>query len=210
MDNNDGLCAGRIKLFGNSSGNGGGGFALGSNSFGLILGSIAQNAGISTYIANAYIDGSGNQRLVSWYDANVSLGSSSYRWTSVWSTNGVIQTSDERDKQNIQSLKYGISSVMSLNPVSFEWEKEKSRLGTGTNLGFIAQELEKVIPAAVIHSTASSEEIESAAKAGRGTIEADTYGVKYSEIIPVLTKAIQEQQAQIEELKKEVQALKNK
>ena len=34
----------------------------------------------------------------------------------------------------------------------------------------------------------------------------DTYGVKYSEIIPVLVKAIQEQQAEIEVLKAEIQA----
>ena len=51
-------------------------------------------------------------------------------------------------------------------------------------IGFIAQEMESIVPEAVdVPKTA-----------------ADHYGMKYNELIPVLTKAIQEQQAQIEQL----------
>ena len=53
-------------------------------------------------------------------------------------------------------------------------------------IGFIAQELEKVVPEAVIAPQDPSNEF---------------YTVSYSIVIPVLTKAIQEQQAEIEQLK---------
>ena len=55
----------------------------------------------------------------------------------------------------------------------------------GTQMGFIAQELEKVFPSMVV--TASNEEKSKA--------------VKYNELFPVLVKAIQEQQQMIEKLK---------
>lgn len=209
IDNFDFYRMGRIQFFDISSGSGGG-FISGSSSFGALLGEMAPSTGVATIIANVDMDGSNNMMFVPWLSNMTSLGSADYRWSAVWATNGTIQTSDERDKQNIKPLEYGINTVMSLKPVSYQWKNDKSRIGSGTNLGFIAQELEKVIPDAVVHSTASAQDIENAAKAGRGIIEADSYGVKYSEIIPVLVKAIQDQQALIEQLQSQVNLLKNK
>lgn len=210
---------GRIVLYGGATGTSAGGFLFGSNNWGLGMGKISSGSGVANIIANADIDVSSNAMFVPWVSGTTLLGSSSYKWSAVWATNGAIQTSDERDKEDIQSLEYGISSVMKLKPVSFRWKNEKNRLGTGTNLGFVAQELEQVIPDAVVHSYASAEEIQKAAEAGRGQIESDSYGVKYSEIIPVLVKAMQEQQvlieqlqdkqAVIERLEKEINELKN-
>ena len=74
-------------------------------------------------------------------------------------------------------------------------------------MGFLAQDLEKVLPDVVVHETISQQEIDNAKKQkGIDITNADTYGVKYSEIIPVLVKAIQEQQAEIENLKAEIKA----
>ncbi|NVO19044.1 MAG: tail fiber domain-containing protein [Bacteroidetes bacterium] len=209
IDNYDGLHIARVKLFGGSTGLNGGGCLTASDSYGLVLADISPSTGLITNIANADRDGSGNNAFEPW-TSGISCGNSTYKWSAIWSTNGTIQTSDERDKQNIRSLGYGINTVMALKPISFQWKNEQSRMGTGTNLGFVAQDLEKVIPDAVVHSYVSQEEIDKAALAGRGNIEPDNYGVKYSELIPVLVKAIQDQQSQIEELKKEVETLKGK
>ncbi|MBK7212375.1 MAG: tail fiber domain-containing protein [Bacteroidales bacterium] len=199
---------GRIIFFGSNTAGAGGGYTQGFTTYGVALGNIAASTGVATVIANAYVDGGGLQAFTPWLNNTVSNGNASYKWTAVWATNGTIQTSDERDKQNIQSVGYGIDAVMKLKPVSFEWKNDANRIGTGRNLGFVAQELEKVIPDAVVHSVASAEEIRNAAEAGKGEIEKDSYGVKYAEIIPVLVKAIQDQQAQIEKLQSEINSLR--
>jgi hypothetical protein len=63
----------------------------------------------------------------------------------------------------------------------------------GQQIGFMAEDVEKVIPSAVI--TEDNDE--------------KTKWMKYSEIIPVLTKAIQEQQAEINILEQTVKRLEH-
>lgn len=139
-------------------------------------------------------------------DNTISLGANGARWTAVWATNGTIQTSDERYKTNIQPLSSGLNTIMQLKPISYNWKDEKLRLGTGVNYGFSAQELSVSAPDLVIHS-ATPVDVET----GKATAEYnDAYGVKYAEFTPVLVKAIQEQQALIEELRKEIEILKSK
>ncbi len=203
--NND---QGRVIVYGGSTGSAGGGCIFGSDSYGLAFADFAPGSTSMNVIANVDVDGSNNKMFTPWFAGTVSLGSSSYRWSAVYAVNGTIQTSDARDKEDVQPLPYGLNQVMQLNPVSFTWKNNEFRIGSGKNLGFIAQELEQVIPDAVVHTIISDSEIEEAMKAGRGNLEKDTYGVKYNEILPVLVKAIQEQQEQIEKLQKEIEALK--
>jgi hypothetical protein len=127
-------------------------------------------------------------------DVAIPLGRSGARWTSVWSLNGTIQTSDARQKADISSLPYGLSTVMQMRPVKYRWANVA--LGTEVHLGFLAQEMEQIAPEVVIHE-----------KEADGV---DSYGMKYVELIPVLTKAIQEQQTQIEALRAENTALQAK
>ncbi len=129
-------------------------------------------------------------------DDNVkSLGLPFDRWTTVYATNGVINTSDRREKQNIQQLNYGIREVMQLKPVSFQWIKNP---GQGIQLGFIAQDVEQVISEAVVKPVMSRD------KKSEGL-----YGLNYAELIPVLTKAIQEQETQIELLMQQNKLIMN-
>ena len=120
-------------------------------------------------------------------DNSFSLGNSSNRWSQLWSANGTIQTSDIRMKTNINLLPYGLKEVLQLNPVSYHW---KTDLKT-PKIGLIAQEVQKIIPEVVI-----------------GDASKDTLGLNYAELVPVLIKAIQEQQATIDQLKKEINTLK--
>lgn len=151
-----------------------------------------------------------NDNTIEPFDDNVtSLGNPIYRWQNVYAGNGVIQTSDARLKKDIAPLTNGLDAVMKLRPVTYNWINPKD--GKGNEIGFIAQEVEKVIPQAVVHSVVSEESLKIKRENNR-PIPAitDPYGMKYNELIPVLTKAIQEQQAQIEELKREIEQLKRK
>jgi hypothetical protein len=114
------------------------------------------------------------------------LGGPSNRWTAVWAVDGTINTSDARLKRDIADLDYGLSSILKLRPVSFRW---KDREDGSTNLGLLAQEVEPVIPEAVVRGAAPDEPL----------------GMNYSTLIPVLIKAIQEQQARIVALERQLQ-----
>jgi len=119
-----------------------------------------------------------------------SLGKSGARWTAVWAANGTIQTSDIRLKTNIQSLHYGLKEVMNMHPISYDW---KNNPNSNHKIGLIAQEVRSVVPEVVI-----------------GDETKENLGMNYAELIPVLINAIQEQQQQIEQLKRKVAALENK
>lgn len=101
-------------------------------------------------------------------------------------TGAYFQTSDLRLKSNISTVENGLKTVMALNPVAYDMQKRRS-------IGFIAQELYNVVPEAVDKPTDEA---------------AGLYTVSYTTMVPILTKAIQEQQAQIEKLSEEVGKLK--
>ncbi|MFY0673368.1 MAG: tail fiber domain-containing protein [Bacteroidia bacterium] len=118
------------------------------------------------------------------------LGTSSKRWSVVYAANGTIQTSDLRLKKNIIDMDYGLNEIMNLRSVTYNWKEDS--IGT-TKLGFIAQELEQIIPEVVTLADDSMQ----------------TRGVNYAELVPVLVKAIQEQQNIIENLEEEVAVLED-
>jgi uncharacterized membrane protein len=117
-------------------------------------------------------------------DNTYSLGQSGLRWISVWSANGTIQTSDATLKTNIAPSPYGLNEVLQLNPVQYNW---KDTPEGKKEVGLLAQEVLKLIPEAVVVPDDGS-----------------AMGMKYSELIPVLIKAIHEQQKEIQELKKQI------
>ena len=110
--------------------------------------------------------------------------------------------SDQRLKKDVISIDNAIATVDKLNPVEYSFKTEeysKEELPEGTQLGFLAQELAVVMPGLVSEGRAITND------AGE-SINVNT--VNYLEIIPLLTKAIQEQQAIIDNLNSTVTALK--
>jgi hypothetical protein len=93
--------------------------------------------------------------------------------------------SDQRLKENVRNLDFGLPQIMALQPRKFDW-KEGKGLNKKDDVGFIAQEFETVFPSSVDTS-----------KAGADGIEYKT--VNHSELIPTLVKAIQELKAQLDE-----------
>jgi trimeric autotransporter adhesin len=215
IDNGGGANIGAIRLYGSNTSTSYGGFMNGSTGYGLVMGHTY--LGSPYAIANAYRPTSSTSAFVPWLNNTTSLGNATYRWIAVHAVNGTIQTSDKNQKENIQDISYGLDAVMKLKPISFRWKDKNCSLGTGNNLGFIAQDLEKVIPDVVVHSITPPEEIENARNEKGIELDPETYGVKYSELVPVLVKAMQEQQViienqniKIEFLQQQIDELKNK
>ena len=68
---------------------------------------------------------------------------------SVDASGNIIRTpSDEKLKTDIEELDDSLERVMQLNPVSYSW-KDKERFGEQIEIGFIAQEIEEVVPEVV-------------------------------------------------------------
>jgi hypothetical protein len=115
----------------------------------------------------------------------------------VYSNGGVLTNtnpSDERLKDSIETLGWGLEEVMALRPVSFDWKN--NRTNQGRQYGFIAQEVQSVMPELVT-------EFE--------TVDGDEtvtrLGLEKDGIYAALVKAIQEQQTMIADLQAKVAAL---
>ena len=106
--------------------------------------------------------------------------------TGVWGAGAYVNGSDERLKDNIQTLNDGLAVVSQLRPVTFQYKPEHSK-DQSVQPGFIAQELQQTM--------AGKDYVDGVVKSGP-----EYLNVAYQNLIPILTKAIQEQQALITSL----------
>lgn len=146
--------------------------------------------------------------LIPSIDNSFTLGKSGRRWTAVYATNGTINTSDHRDKENIHPIKYGLKELMKLRPVSYYWKEEKygNTVLKGSDkkrkIGFIAQELMKVLPETVQDKEWQIKDPSN--PTGEYVLKpTESLGVNYSEIIPIVVKATQEHQNSLDEIRNE-------
>jgi hypothetical protein len=141
------------------------------------------NIGIGVIGPTEKLHVDGNARITAVGTASASNSALYITNTGVLSTNA----SDVNKKHNVRNLPYGLSTINNLNPVAFEWNETDE-----TDIGFIAQDIESIIPESVITNW-DSELI-----------------FRQEKIIPVLVKAIQEQQALIKALEQRILILENK
>jgi len=183
----------------------------GATSMGLY--GVAQNASGSNYGVYGY--GWGGTNAIGLY-GYASSGTNNY---AVYSAGNQVSTtsanwtviSDKKMKNNISDLNVNaVSAILRLQPKKYEYkfrEYPHMNLPQTEQWGFIAQEIEEVLPEMihrVVHPAKTDEE---------GNIihpEVELKGVNYDRLYPLLIKAIQEQQAEIDELKKQIEELKNK
>ena len=123
-------------------------------------------------------------------DNAYSLGQDGLVWTEVFATSGVVSTSDRRLKTDIQELTVGLEELMQLEPVSY---RRRDRSDDPREIGLIAQDVEDIVPEVVRHPTNPG----------------GHYGLNYSQLVPVLIKAVQEQQITIRAQQEEIDVLKN-
>jgi len=127
--------------------------------------------------------------------------------------------SDARFKKNVQENVPGLDFINALRPVTYQYkafefdqflqkdnprqlaslkETDYAEANMMIHIGLIAQEVDQLIRSkgyklSLVHTPGNPK---------------DNYSIAYGELIPVLIKAIQEQQQRIEELKKEIDNLK--
>ena len=91
--------------------------------------------------------------------------------------------SDIRLKENIKPIESALDKAMKLQGVTFDWKESDSILDIKEDIGFIAQDVQKVIPELVREN------------------EDGMLSMRHQGIAPILLEAIKELKAEIEELK---------
>ena len=158
-----------------------------------------QWAGIFRGPYGVYAYGSG-------YDAYI--GYVGYGLYTTWTVGagGYATASDARLKTALHPLRDddGLAAILKLKPVTYRWKDAKHDADDGQQMGFLAQDVEKVLPSVV--KTGPDTTI-TLADGSNQTIT-DTKSIDYSRLTVSLVKAVQEQQAEIETLKAENDTLK--
>jgi hypothetical protein len=144
------------------------------------------------YQGQAMSNGSSKQYAVGIYDPLWVAGDV---WADAYHTN-----SDIRLKRDVRHINGALGMVLGMQGVYYKWKRDHNSgneeesydlsLRDQEQVGFIAQDVEKVLPQVVT------------------TDQGGYKSVDYSKITAVLVEAIKEQQKQIEELKREVEVLK--
>lgn len=169
-----------------------------------------QSSGKGHIFSHNYSSGSGTDLIFQTTGGNVGISTNPGIWTGSGNMVGsappvsspikldvngtfrstyILLLSDARLKSNIKPLEHSLEKVMKLRGVSYSWNKTFDKglnLDDLPQIGFLAQEVEPVIPEAV------------------GTDEKGIYGMNYQAIIPVLVGAIQEQQHMIQKLQEQL------
>ena len=167
-----------------------------------------------------FVDTSGN--LQPFTDNAYTLGGSGFRWSSVWSANGTIQTSDERTKTDIEDSALGLDFIGSLHPVSYKFkvggnkvirqvyrDSEGNEVDANADDATPAEIITEGIEGQRTHFGLIAQEVKAALPAGTdfgGWILTDKddpdseQGLRYEQFIAPLIKAVQELKARVEEL----------
>jgi hypothetical protein len=128
-------------------------------------------------------------------DNTISCGAPSFRFTTIYGVSGVVNTSDLRLKDDVEPLDKGLAEVMALQPK--KWTSKFPSYQVGTS-GFVAQDLEQVLPEMVKTETGTSIE---------GIQDIKTVSVCGPDMVAILVKAIQELKAELDDAKARIAAL---
>ena len=127
----------------------------------------------------------------------------------IWHTGTMMAPSDKRLKTNIKKAEGNVlDKLMNLEVKTYEYNNQLLKhmnFPKGEQLGFLAQDIQKVFPKVVQLNkmpTDSPDEID------ENTEIVEILGVEYNRFIPILTSAIQEQQIEIEQLRKDNKEMK--
>jgi hypothetical protein len=109
--------------------------------------------------------------------------------------------SDKRLKENIKPVKSALDKVSKLQGVTFDWKDKKQEYDQygkphklqewKEDIGFIAQDVKKVVPELVREN------------------EDGMLSMRHQGIAPILLEAIKEQQKQIEDLQAQIKNISN-
>ena len=139
-------------------------------------------------------------------DDRYDLGTSSFVWSNVYASSGVVSTSDREKKESIVYGLYKLDGLLDkLEPCTFRFKNGSSgRL----HAGFVAQDVEAALAELGLTTMDFAGLIKSPRKDGEGK-ETGTYdyGLRYTEFIPINTWEIQKLKTRVTELEKRLVAL---
>ena len=152
----------------------------GSNTaLGYIAGSTNTTGINNTFIGNGAVGSSATE------NNTITLGNSSIATIRAQVT-AITGLSDRRDKTDITTISEGLDFIKQLKPVSFTWNtRDKAKVGI-KSAGFIAQDL-----LALQQKSAIGANLDLVSQENPDKLEA-----RYSNLLPVIIKAIQEESAQ--------------
>lgn len=162
----------------------------------LFLGAPSSNFAIGTTNAKDLVLATNNaNRIVVRSDGEVFIMNTSDQGaynlqvggTGVWGAGAYVNGSDARLKEDIQSIASGLDVVTAMRPVTFKYKEDYSK-DQSIQTGFIAQELKEVLK--------DTNYVDGVVQQGP-----EYLNVAYQNIIPLLTKAIQELKAELDEVK---------
>lgn len=186
-----------------------------SSSGGTLSGSLSVTGTItstSTITGGATVYSTGNTMCTN--DNAQYCGNSSHRWKIVYAVNGSINTSDRKDKDVLGEISFAKDLIMSLEPVQFMWKDGDHRR---KRMGFIAQDVSDTckklgenlafVYASYGHEGEDNEQLYLGEKVDDRLLK---WGISYDQLIAPIVKVVQDQQREIEQLKQDIQELKNK
>jgi hypothetical protein len=114
--------------------------------------------------------------------------------------NAWVTYSDGRLKDQRKNIPYGLSTILQLRPLQYQHHNSTTDANgllqidnsSSLDIGFVAQDLISLVPEAVYAPSDESK---------------DLWAVDYTRLVPVLTKAIQEQQVTIKSLEEKYEAI---
>lgn len=112
-----------------------------------------------------------------------------------FASGGNWTVSDAKLKKEINPIASPIAKIKQLNGVSYKYRTEEFKeynLGATKSIGFIAQDVKNILPEAVME------------------LDNGTLVMNYSMIIPVITEAIKEQQAELDQKDADIKEMKEK
>jgi hypothetical protein len=163
-----------------------------------IYNDVFLNIGANTNLNAIFVSGSGvslgSTTLDSGYGLQLINNSGQKAKAFAWDT-----YSDQRIKKDVVDLNYGLNEVMKLRPVRYNQydsliTNNQILLTDSYNetIGFIAQDVHEIVHEAVTKGS-----------------QFELWGMDYNKLVPVLVKSIQDQQGEIETLKKQIAILRN-
>jgi hypothetical protein len=166
-------------------------------------------AGAHSFGIDVYNSNSPKNALTILNNGEILMGYTTDQGTSILSVNGNVSangsvlTSDQRFKENITPLNKGLEIINKLKPVTFNFINDTdNNFSEFEEVGFIAQDVDKALSTETF--------VKSIVKYTDESNIDSKMVISPHNLIPILTKAIQEQQAQIEALKQRLLILENK
>lgn len=174
--------------------------------------SAGTNTGtVSIYVENSTIDASSGDMMVMKYTADevlsnsgvfgfnsgasfISFADSNQVLAKIKATSAtladIVQSSDYRLKKNVEDYSGSLDIIKRLQPKKFIWKSSNEK-----DVGFIAHEVKEIVPEGIIFGDKDGDEYQM---------------IRYNGFIVYLVGAIKEQQYLIDDLRKDVDALKSK